>query len=184
MLANRLELKNTEIVHWRTRGEEPSAAVARAEAARVAKRIHATDTDLGENHAHLEEFVAASPAAGLLDWTGVGPVTAAKALVVWSHPDALRTRPPSQRSPGSIRSLLPPGTRFGIALTDAVTGNPIVGSTSSRWCDWSMTGRPEPMWKSAAQKVKQTARSEGCSNATSPEASTELNAAALTSAGS
>ncbi|WP_166432862.1 IS110 family transposase [Nesterenkonia salmonea] len=38
--------KITEVVRWRTRGEKPSAAVARAEAVRLAKRIHATDTEL------------------------------------------------------------------------------------------------------------------------------------------
>ena len=82
--------KITEVVRWRARGEEPSAAIARAEAVRLANRIHATDTDLRKNSAHLTEFAAASPAAGLLDWTGVGPVTAAKALVVWSHPGRIK----------------------------------------------------------------------------------------------
>lgn len=82
--------KITDIARWRARAEEPSAAVARAEAVRLAKRVHATDTDLRDNHARLTEFVAASPAAGLLEWTGVGPVTAAKALVVWSHPGRIK----------------------------------------------------------------------------------------------
>lgn len=77
--------KIADIAHWRTRIEEPSAAVARTEAVRLAKRIRTTDHDLSENHSRLTELVAASPAAGLLQWTGVGPVTAAKALVVWSH---------------------------------------------------------------------------------------------------
>lgn len=82
--------KITDIARWKTRAEEPSAAVARAEAVRLAKRIHATNSDLRENHAHLAELVATSPAAGLRQWTGVGPVTAAKALVVWSHPGRVK----------------------------------------------------------------------------------------------
>lgn len=51
----------------------------------MAKRIRTANHDLNENHSRLAELVAASPAAGLFQWTGVGPVTAAKALVVWSH---------------------------------------------------------------------------------------------------
>ncbi len=83
--------KIAEVAHWRTRQEDLAAATARAEAIRLAKRVLELDTELHANHAHIGELVADSPAAGLLARTGIGPVTAATALVAWSHPGRINS---------------------------------------------------------------------------------------------
>ena len=38
----------------------------------------------------IGELVDASPAAGLPEETGIGPITAATVLVAWSHPGRVR----------------------------------------------------------------------------------------------
>lgn len=63
-----------------------ATATARTEAIRKAKRILDLDAELEQNMARIRELVQASPAADLLHKTGIGPVTAARTLVVWSHP--------------------------------------------------------------------------------------------------
>jgi len=68
------------------RGEPLATAAARTEAIRLARRILELDTALEENMARISELVEASSAAELLYKTGIGPVTAARTLVVWSHP--------------------------------------------------------------------------------------------------
>src|SRR5699024_2251407 len=78
--------KITEAARWRTRDEDVATATARAEAVRLAKRVLKLDTELNANQARLADLVANSPAVGLLEHTGIGPVTAATALVAWSHP--------------------------------------------------------------------------------------------------
>lgn len=75
----------TEISHWRTRGEDLAAATAREEALRLAKRITVLDTELKDNHVRTTELLEASPAAPLLEETGIGPVTAAVVYTAWSH---------------------------------------------------------------------------------------------------
>jgi len=81
----------TEVSHWRTRTEDLATATARAEAIRLAKRTVALDKDLSANHNRLQALVRATPAAGLLDKAGVGPVTAAVAITAWSHPGRVRS---------------------------------------------------------------------------------------------
>ncbi|MCL2091307.1 MAG: IS110 family transposase [Micrococcales bacterium] len=68
---------------------EPVAA-ARTEARRLAQRVLDLADHLKENQTTLAEHVQASPAATLLDHTGVGPVSAAVALTAWSHPGRVR----------------------------------------------------------------------------------------------
>jgi transposase len=81
----------TEVSHWRTRTEDVATATARAEAVRLAKRIVALDEELATNHKRMEALVRATPAAGLLDKPGIGPVTAAVAITGWSHPGRVRS---------------------------------------------------------------------------------------------
>lgn len=75
-----------EVARWRTRDEHIAAATARTEAIRLAKRILELDAELDQNMARISELVQASPATELLHKTGIGPVTAARTLVAWSHP--------------------------------------------------------------------------------------------------
>ncbi|MGC5225310.1 IS110 family transposase [Micromonospora sp. DT81.3] len=75
-----------EVARWRTRDEHLAAATARAEAIRLAKRILELDAELDQNMGRISDLVQASPAAELLEKTGIGPVTAARTLVAWSHP--------------------------------------------------------------------------------------------------
>lgn len=75
-----------EISRWRTREKHIATATTRTEAIRMAKRILDLEAELGQNMAHIHELVHTSPTADLLHRTGIGPVTAARTLVVWSHP--------------------------------------------------------------------------------------------------
>lgn len=65
------------------------ARVRRAEARRLALAVRAADTALRANHAQLAAIVA-DLAPGLLDRPGVGPFTAAQAIVSFSHPGRCR----------------------------------------------------------------------------------------------
>ncbi|MBK8446214.1 MAG: IS110 family transposase [Micropruina sp.] len=87
-------LRHTQIVQiasWEQRDEPIAAATARTEAARLATRITALDTELATNKRTITTLIQATPAAGLLAKTGIGPVTAAIALTAWSHPGRLRS---------------------------------------------------------------------------------------------
>jgi len=80
-----------EVAAWRTRKEELSLSIARAEAVRLAKRITALDGELSENKNSLEALVVKSLAATLLPITGIGPVNAAVIYAAWSHPGRIRS---------------------------------------------------------------------------------------------
>ena len=73
-----------QVARWRTRSESPAAAVARAEAVRLATRIIQLKSELAANKTQLRQIVTAH-APVLLDTYGVGPVNAAIVLSVWSH---------------------------------------------------------------------------------------------------
>lgn len=83
--------KIAEAAHWRTREEPLAEATARTEAIRLAKRILQLDNELAANTARIRAFVQASPAAELLERTGIGPVTAATTFVAWSHRGRLKS---------------------------------------------------------------------------------------------
>lgn len=77
------------IASWRRREELLGAATARAEATRLAKRITTLEDDLADNRAQITLLVE-NTAPELLDLRGVGAVTAAVVLTVWSHPGRVR----------------------------------------------------------------------------------------------
>lgn len=79
-----------EVSRWRQREEDLATATARSEAIRRAKRILALDSEITDNMNRIAELVEASPAAGLVKETGIGPITAATILVAWSHPGRVR----------------------------------------------------------------------------------------------
>jgi len=81
----------TTIAAWRTRTEPIEKHHARTEATRLAKRIHTCNQELADNEAELTALVQASPAAPLLNLTGIGPVCAATILVTWSHPGRIHS---------------------------------------------------------------------------------------------
>ncbi|WP_082155885.1 IS110 family RNA-guided transposase [Jiangella alkaliphila] len=78
------------IAGWRRRDESLGVATARAEAVRLAKRILVLDEELADNRNQITTLVTAQ-APELLDLTGVGAVTAAVILTVWSHPGRIRS---------------------------------------------------------------------------------------------
>lgn len=80
----------SEIAAWRTRTEELAVSVARAEARRLAKRIHVLGEEIVENMAQIKTLVESRKAAPLLDKIGIGPVTIAIAYSVWSHSGRVR----------------------------------------------------------------------------------------------
>lgn len=80
-----------EISRWRNRAEDLATATARAEALRLARRVVTLDGELAANHQRIQSLVQATPAAELLERTGVGPVIAAIAISTWSHPGRVRS---------------------------------------------------------------------------------------------
>ena len=80
-----------QIARWRIRAsDELAAATARNEAIRLAKCVLDIDDQLALNKARMIELLAATPAAPLLEETGIGPVTAAVFYTVWSHHGRVR----------------------------------------------------------------------------------------------
>ncbi|MDP9696947.1 UNVERIFIED_ORG: transposase [Arthrobacter globiformis] len=85
------DTQTTEISHWRARDEELALSTARAEAVRLAKRITTLDAELKDNHTRTTELLESSPAAPLLEETGIGPVTTAVVYTAWSHLGRVRS---------------------------------------------------------------------------------------------
>lgn len=80
----------TTIASWRRREEPFGIATARAEAVRLAKRVRATGDELADNRASITALVTVE-APELLELNGVGAITAAVVLTVWSHPGRIRS---------------------------------------------------------------------------------------------
>lgn len=81
----------TEVSRWRTRDEELSRSIARAEAIRLAKHVLDLDEQLKANERQLNELIAASEAAPLLQEKGFQAISAAKCLTAWSHQGRVNT---------------------------------------------------------------------------------------------
>lgn len=81
----------SEVSKWRTRKEELSVSVARAEAVRLANHVLALDQQLADNEDQLTELIQISEAAPLLEEPGFRAISAAKCLTVWSHPGRVHT---------------------------------------------------------------------------------------------
>lgn len=79
-----------QIAGWRQRSEPFGSATARTEAVRLAARVTQLDIDLKSNRRQLTSIVTAR-APELLELPGVGAVTAAVILCVWSHPGRVRS---------------------------------------------------------------------------------------------
>lgn len=87
-LDARKPLTGTQIAavsRWRAREEPLATSVARSEAVRLAKHITELDADIKTNNDQVTGLVEISEAAPLLKETGIGPITAAICLTVWSH---------------------------------------------------------------------------------------------------
>lgn len=61
--------------------------------------MNALDEDLKANTKRITELINQSPACGLLEQPGIGPVTAAVALTAWFIPEGLGPKPRSPASP-------------------------------------------------------------------------------------
>ena len=81
----------TDLSKWRSRNEELSFSVARAEAVRLAKHVLALDEQLADNERQLTKLVQISEAAPLLEETGFQAISAAKCLAAWSHHGRITT---------------------------------------------------------------------------------------------
>lgn len=79
-----------QIASWRRRSEPVGLATARAEAVRLAGRVALLDVELKSNRDQLTAIVT-DRAPALLAMPGVGAVTAAVVLCVWSHPGRVRS---------------------------------------------------------------------------------------------
>ena len=80
-----------QISRWRARHEPIALATGRAEAVRLATRLIDLHTQLATNQRDLTALIKTTPAAGLLNECGIGPVTAAVAITAWSHPGRVRS---------------------------------------------------------------------------------------------
>lgn len=80
----------TTIAGWRRREEPFGIATARAEAVRLAKRVQVTEDELADNRSSITALVTVE-APELLELRGVGAITAAAVLTVWSHPGRIRS---------------------------------------------------------------------------------------------
>lgn len=78
------------IAAWRQRKEQLGARTARAQAVRLAQQIRQLDEELSQNRDEITVLVR-SWAPELLQLPGVGAITAAVILTVWSHPGRIRT---------------------------------------------------------------------------------------------
>ena len=76
---------------WRRREEPLSLSVARADAIRHARRVIDLDGDLKSNREQITKLVT-DHAPVLLEMVGVGAVTAAVVMTVWSHPGRIRSQ--------------------------------------------------------------------------------------------
>jgi len=110
-----------QVTRWRSRDEPLELVIARAEAVRLAKRVTSLDEEIAANTATLKTLVTQSRAAGLLDKTGIGPVTAAIALTAWSTPAGSAQRLPSRAWPASTPSPPRQGTPCASGSTAAAT---------------------------------------------------------------
>jgi len=72
-----------------TGGDTREQAIRRGEARRLALTIRDTDRELKTNRTQLAAIIT-DLAPGLLDRPGIGPVSAAQAIVSWSHPGRCR----------------------------------------------------------------------------------------------
>ena len=78
------------IAAWRRREESLGLATARAEAIRLAKWVVVLEDELADNRDQLTSLVTVQ-APELLDLPGVGAITAAVIMTVWSHPGRVRS---------------------------------------------------------------------------------------------
>lgn len=79
------------VTSWRRREEPLSLSVARADAIRHARRVIELDGDLKSNREQVTKLVT-DHAPVLLEMTGVGAITAAVIMTVWSHPGRIRSQ--------------------------------------------------------------------------------------------
>ena len=80
-----------QVSRWRGRSEGLVAMTAREEATRLAARILEIDAAVKSNQARMTELIQESPAAPLLEMTGIGAATAAVVITAWSHPGRVRS---------------------------------------------------------------------------------------------
>lgn len=78
------------VAAWRRREEHLGLSVARADAIRHARRVLDLEHELKSNRDQITALVS-SHAPVLLEMTGVGAVTAAVIMAVWSHPGRIRS---------------------------------------------------------------------------------------------
>lgn len=80
-----------EIAGWRARRDDGLAnRIARTEAVRTARRILELDAEINANEATMAQIITEHRPA-LLELTGVGAITGAVILAVWSQPGRIRT---------------------------------------------------------------------------------------------
>lgn len=78
------------VAAWRRRDEPLGRTTARADAVRHARRIAELDHDLKMNRDQITVLVD-EHAPTLLEMTGIGAITAAIIMTVWSHPGRIRS---------------------------------------------------------------------------------------------
>ncbi|CAM5710286.1 hypothetical protein SGRIM119S_07273 [Streptomyces griseorubiginosus] len=160
-----------EMARWRPREEDLATATARTEAVRLARRILVLDAEITDNTNRIGELVDASPAAELVEETGIGPVTAATVLVAWSHPGRIR----NEAAFAALAGVSPLPASSGNTTRHRLNrgGDRRLNRALNVIAMVRMVHHPQTRAypTDGAPRARQTARSAAASSDTSPDAS-------------
>jgi transposase len=146
-------------------------AVRQTEIRRLAVGLGQARIQLKDNHAQLLAIVD-DIAPGLTRRYGVGPVSAAQAIVSFSHPAAVAARPRLLPSAAPARSRPVAARQCGTGSTAAATGPSTGPSTPSPYAGCAAAPAPAPMSPGAPRKERPPGKSAAVSSGTSPASST------------
>jgi len=133
-------------------------SVRYAEIRRLALALRESGRTLRTNRAQLQA-ISNDLAPGLTDRRGLGPVTAAQAIVSFSTPDDAATTPRSPPSPAPARCRPAAGAPCATGSTAAATEHSTAQSTPSPRSGCAAAPPPRPTSPAAPRRAKPSARS-------------------------
>ena len=146
-------------------------SVRHAEIRRLALALRESGRTLRANRAQLQT-IANDLAPGLIDRRGIGPVTAAQAIVSFSHPGRCRNDAAFAALSGTSPCRPAAAAPCVTGSTAAATERSTAPSTPSPWSACAAAPGPRPTSPAAPRRARPPARSDAASSATSPASST------------
>jgi transposase len=137
----------------------------------TARRIGSLSTEARDLTGEITHLVA-STAPALLDEPGVGPISAARILIAWSHRGRFHSEAAFAMLAGASPIPASSGRTIRHGSTAAATANSTAPSTRSRSHDARPTDRPATTSNAAPATARPAARSTAASSDTSPATST------------